>query len=89
MKNLRNISDTFQNLTTAIGNGKVIKSPMAHAALRGGAYIGSAYVLYRGLKALFNRSTRPRVQVIEVPEETATRIFKTARPVEDAEVIDV
>lgn len=92
LNSLRDVSNTFQNLTTIIGDGKVIKSTMAHSALRCGAYVGSAYVLYRGLKALFNRKPQPRVQVIEVPNEVANRLFRTpkhAKPVEDAEIIDV
>lgn len=92
LKRLNRLSDTFENLTTSIGNGKVVKASIAHSALRGGAYIGSAYVLYRGLKALFNKRPQPQVQIIEVPEEAAKRIFGNAKPVNsvsDAEFIDV
>lgn len=89
LKRLNRLSDAFNGLTTAIGDGKVLKAPIAHGALRGGAYIGSAYVLYRGLKALFNRKPQPKVQIIEVPEETARRIFKDARPAKPAETEDV
>ena len=90
LKRLKRLSDAFNGLTTAIGDGKVLKAPIAHAALRGGAYIGSAYVLYRGLKALFNRKPQPKVQLVEVPDELAKRLFKNAKnaqSVEDAEVI--
>ncbi len=89
LKNLSVISNIYQNLTTAIGDGKAIKATMAHSALRGGAYVGSAYVLYRGLKALFNKKSQPKVQVIEVSDDVARKIFKNAKPVQDSEVIDV
>ncbi|MCR4881066.1 MAG: hypothetical protein K6A44_03845 [bacterium] len=92
IKHVAPLSDSFKNITASMGDGKIIKSVVAHSALRGAAYIGSAYVLFRGIKALFNLRPQPKIQVIEVPDEVAKRMFKTSdrkRSQASEEIIDV
>ena len=96
-RNLRHLNPMFvarqnvENLTTLIGNNKVTKGHIFHGALRGGAYIGAAYVLFKGLKALFNKKPKPQVHLIEISDDAPneTQMKKTQKAKASEMVIDV